>query len=223
MIYEVPPPAYSQRFFSRAVHYSGVDWSSLPNVVDAYRQRIDDWYLSPAKQLSANIHFAFAVMALDCLLIDTFSQYFEGRASSDRNAYKRFVRTHLPGFSLPLPAPIAHDDGKGKSTLADVPDVLYHGFRCGILHQAHMPAYCGVVPGGDRVAFETGLVVYKATAQACPSVILNPLALLDDIDIYFQGYLAKLVDSNPAHDSLRQNFKATFSACFGVDIASASI
>ena len=82
MIYEVDQSSQASRYFSKEVRYSQVDWSSLDQIVDAFRQRILDWYAEPAAELPKNGHFAFAVMAFNCLLIDTLSQFVGGKHSS---------------------------------------------------------------------------------------------------------------------------------------------
>jgi hypothetical protein len=223
MIYEVQEAARANRYFSKEVRYSQIDWSSLQSIIRAYRQRIYDWYLDPARELAKNVHFAFSVMALNCLLIDTLSQFVSGTDSSTAKAFKQFIRERLPDrYSSRLEIPIAHNDGK-KATLVDIADVIYHGFRCGILHQAHITPYGGVDPGTDEAVRSGlfGLLRYKATGAECPSVILNPLILLNDLQEAFDVYLEELNDRRGNNDRLRENFKAKFSGSFGVDITAA--
>ena len=197
MIYEVQEAARANRYFSKEVRYSQIDWSRLDSIVQAYRQRIYDWYLDPARELAKNIHFAFSVMALNCLLIDTLSQFVSGTDSSTAEGFKQFIRDRLPDrYSSKLETPIHHDDGKKKTKLKDVADVIYHGFRCGILHQAHITPYGGIDPSNDAaVRFGLfGLLRYKPTGTECPSVILNPRTLLDDLQRAFDVYLEELND-----------------------------
>ena len=225
MIYEVDQAAQANRYFSKEVRYSQIDWSNLDQIVDAYRQRIQDWYLGPAKELAKNGHFAFSVMALNCLLIDTLSQFVAGIDSSKPAEFKKFICKRLPStYSCKLKTTIQHDDGKQTATLADVADVLYHGFRCGILHQAHIPPYGGVDPGADHAARAevSGLVKYKSSGADCPSVIVNPLTLLEDLDETFEAYLRELKDRDPKNDQLRANFKKKFSTSFGIDVNTAA-
>lgn len=224
MIYEVQEAARANRYFSKEVRYSQIDWSSLQSIILAYRQRIYDWYLDPARELAKNVHFAFSVMALNCLLIDTLSQFVSGTDSSTARAFKQFIHEKLPDrYSSRLETPITHDDGKKKTTLMDIADVIYHGFRCGILHQAHITPYGGVDPGTDEAVRYGlfGLLRYKADGAECPSVILNPLILLDDLQGAFDSYIDELNDRRGHNDRLRENFKAKFSGSFGVDITAA--
>lgn len=225
MIYEVDKAAQANRFFSKEVLYSQIDRSDLGQIVDAYRQRIHDWYLNPAKELAKNVHFAFSVMALNCLLIDTLSQFMAGIDSSSKNEFKNLIRNKLPDiYSSKIDPPIRHQDGTRKEDLCDIADVLYHGFRCGILHQAHIPPYGGVAPGANNAIQQTtsGLVKYKDSGADCPSVIVNPLMLLEDLEKVFEIYLRDLSERDPKTAELRENFKRKFSTSFGIDVSAAA-
>ena len=224
MIYKVDQTAQASRYFSKEVRYSQIDWSRLDQIIDAFRQRILDWYAEPAAELAKNGHFAFAVMALNCLLIDTLSQFASGKDSSAASEFKKFIRNRLPSvYSCQLRTSIQHDDGKRQDTLADVADVLYHGYRCGILHQAHIPPYGGVDPGAAHAAqvIVPGLAKYNTTGLDCPTVILNPLLLLKDVRTSFEQYIGELKDRDTKHDQLRANFKSKFSSSFGIDVTGA--
>jgi hypothetical protein len=224
VFYEVDEAAQARRYFSSKVRYSEIDWSNLDQIVDAYRQRIEDWYFDPARELAKNIHFAFSVMALNCLLIDTMSQFVAGIDSSSKKKFIEFIRNRLPGmYSCVMRSTIRHYDVR-PAILKDVAEVLYYGFRCGILHQAHIPPYGGVDPGADppvRVDV-SGLVKYTGSGADCPSVIINPLKLLGQLGAAFEVYLQELKDRDPKNDQLRENFKKKFSASFGIDIRGAT-
>lgn len=211
------------RFFDKDRLYVDINWFRFDQVVDAFRKRIQDWYLDPAHELAKNGHFAFAVMALNCLLIDTLSQFVHGRTSSAAIAFKQFLRDYLPNYAVGLTVPITHYDGK-TTQLGDVADVLYHGFRCGILHQAHVTPY-GLIDPGQKQAVQiepSGYVKYAASNADCPSVTINPLMLLTDLSTVFQDYVQDLNRHDPKHDQLRANFKVKFSSAFGVDVSSAT-
>lgn len=219
MFYEV---VQSNRYFDKDRLYSQIDWSKLSDVIDAFQKMICDWYLNPAKELAKNGHFAFSVMAINCLLIDTLSQFVNGVNASRRDLFKQFIRDKLPTYSLVLTNSIQHNDGtRNDVILNDVADVLYHGFRCGILHQAHITPYGLVDPGADSpVRQETaGYVKYKNSGSDCPSVVINPLKLLEDLTQVFEQYLRELKDPNPTYNPLRNKFKRKFSESFGVDVS----
>lgn len=221
MIYEV---VQANRYFDKDRRYCAIDWTKLDQVVDAFQKRIRDWYLDPAMELAKNGHFAFAVMALNCLLIDTMSQFTYGKESSEASAFKQFIRDKLSQYSPPLSTAIQHNDGTRKATLTDVADVLYHGFRCGILHQAHITPYGLADPGAIQPVRQepSGYTKYKSSGADCLSVVVNPLKLLADVSKVFECYIQDLKNRDSKYDQLRVNFKDKFSKSFGVDVSSAA-
>ena len=216
------------RWFKPQVLYDQVDWTSLDAIVDAFADRVSEWYLKPGEALRvASGHFAFGAMALNCILIDTLSQFYAGSVASSRNAFKDFVREWFPDFRPNLPTPINHyDAAKAKNNLVpmvDFADVLYHAFRCGIVHEAHVAPY-GMVRGGATVVeFQpAGYTKYAASGADCPTVLLDPWLLLDQVKTALAGYVANLKNRDPKFDQLRDRFKHKFTESFGVDIKGAT-
>lgn len=217
MIYE---PVQANRYFTKTDRYSAIDWFDFDAVVTAFEARINNWYLEPATELAnATGHFAFSIMAINCLLIDTFSQFAAGQLGSSAGTFKSFISNNLPNFSADLTDTISHDDHNRQTTLATVADVVYHAFRCGILHQAHIPLYGGIDPGGAPFQeAASGLTTYSVDGSACPTVSINPLLLLDDLKTYFAGYIHNLKNNDTQFDTLRTNFKVKFTDSFGVSV-----
>ena len=90
MHYEV---VRERRYFDRDRRYSEINWVNLAAVVEAFEKRISNWYIEPARKLAENGHFAFTVMAINCLIIDMLSQYTVGADESSRKqTFKDFVR-----------------------------------------------------------------------------------------------------------------------------------
>lgn len=230
MFYEV---MQKDRFFNRHQKYVDIDWKSLSVVSDAFRKRIDDWYLEPIRRLkkeSDGGHFAFTAMALNCLMIDTLSQYEYGLAESDGRKFKQFVRDYLKAYSGQLKVPIQYPRLNKKTgaiiTFAHktVEDVLWAGFRCGILHQAHTAPYCGVRPAGHRMSQRvSGFVKSGTSGSDVGTVIVNPWRLFKDVEKVFHGYIKRLNKRGAAHDPLRAHFKEKFTDSFGVDVLTATL
>ncbi len=216
-------PVLAGRIFSPGVLYSDIDWRSLREVVTAFEKRIREWYVQPARALeAASGNYAFAVMALNCLLIDTLSQFFRGETHSKRSVFLSFISLKLPAYSQRLRVPIERPAGCKPAALEDVAQVLYFGFRCGILHEAHVPLYGAIFGLPTPVQVEPVGNTQYSDSRACPTVIIDPHQLLDALDQVLSQYTADLMDADPAHDSLRVAFKAKFGSSFGVDLAGAS-
>ena len=217
MIYE---PVKANRYFTKTDRYSDINWADFGSVVTAFEARINNWYIEPASELAKSTgHYAFSIMAINCLLIDTFSQFASGQLYSTAATFKQFISNCLPRYRTTLAATITHDDHVRQTTLSTVADVLYHGFRCGILHQAHIPLYGGIDPGGAAfVETASGLATYSSSGLDCPTVSVNPLLLLDDLKTYFAEYIANLKRPDAQYDSLRANFKVKFADSFGISV-----
>ena len=228
MFYEA---VQNERFFNRDQKYTDIDWRRLRMIVHAFQKRIDDWYLEPIRRLQQQPdggHFAFTAMALNCLMIDTLSQYEYGLPESFGPKFKQFIVDYLKPYSGTLKSPIQYQryDNRKKTwspkTHNKVEDVLWAGFRCGILHEAHVAPYGGVRPAGQRLNQKaSGHLKYASTKAACPSVIVNPWRLFNDIEKVFDLYLKRLKNPDASHEPLRSKFRTKFSDSFGVDISGA--
>jgi hypothetical protein len=251
MYYE---PIKNERFFEMNRRYSEIDWTSFRDIIVAWERRIKGWYIEPvevmlsrdANWLQRRImsiiirrpdpgHYAFSVMSTTCMLIDALSQYWFGVVSSEGKHFKDFVDACLPSYSGTLPTSVWHFEKKhapnGK-VLTKYSDVLWNGYRCGILHQAHTPLYCGVVPGKSGPRMElAGHAKYGSSAinvslpgdRNCPVAVVEPEHLFDEVRSFLDRYLADLVNPDSAHDLIRQRFKVKFSDSFGVDIGTAAL
>ena len=200
---------------------------ALDDVVDAFSERINDWYLEPIRGMkSVSGHFAFAAMAVNCLLIDMLSQFAKGLPESDGSEFKNYLKntSELGKYAVNLIQPIDYEryDKKTKKwatkQLKTVADVLWAGFRCGILHQAHA-LYCRVDPGGPPVVEEaSGRARYAVTGGDCPCVTINPWTLFADLEARLQQYISNLKNRDAQHDQLRKGFKDKCTDSFGIDI-----
>jgi hypothetical protein len=103
------------------------------------------------------------------------------------------------------------------STLAEV---LYTGFRCGILHEAHVALY-GALSGQETIANvePTGLCTYADDGTDCPTVVVFPQMFLGVLDKVFADYLTELLNPDAGFDALRARFKEKFEDSFGVPIS----
>lgn len=217
-------PVQNARAFRRMTRYDQINWNDFGAVVDAFHGRIDDWYILPTKELinhNDGGHYAFAVMALNCLLIDTMSQYYYGLLTSSGNRFKDFVRDRIPKLAGNLPVQInqpVSPHNRNGDPLSTYQEVLYTGFRCGILHQAHVPLY-GVLYGvPEPFDFQNNGATQYAAGGDCPTVICHPRKVFEEIETAFLQYLDDLLNPDPGFNNLRQLFKVKFEDSFGVTI-----
>lgn len=209
-------PVLEGRWFRPNTRYADIDWSKFDVAVEAFRGRLEAWYFAPAKLLGDAPDAGFAEAALTCLLIDTLCQYYLGTSSSTGNQFKDFARGQL-GLSDPLPSPIRRDPAmQGPNELLDLADVLYHGFRCGILHEAHVPLF-GAINGQDTLAsFHPNAFTTYLDGTPCLTVVVDPGKLRAHVANWFDHYIERLLNLDAAHDNLRVAFRRKFEMSFGV-------
>ena len=157
--------------------------------VSILRARIEDRYLIPADRLvnaekNKSAHrrrYGFAVLALDCLLVETLGAFVEGRTDTERKSRKvfsAFLRTREP-FAAHFAAP-------------GVAERFYDEFRCGILHQAEIK--------GRSLVWSVGpLLEIHGNAMT-----INRNRFHTSLRQAFSNYLAELRD--PANTELRRHF-----------------
>jgi hypothetical protein len=212
-------PIKNARLFTKKIRYDQIDWNNWPTVIRRFKQQLYWWYVNPIKRLrKSSAHNGFAVVALGCVLLDAMSQYRAGIEQSTGRAFKEFVRTNLPSDGGRFPVPIRiWDEKQGRERQAvDFADVLWSGFRCGILHEAHVPLY-GRLWGIPSV-FDfngRGFATYADTGAPCPTVNLNPGQFADEVIAAFDKFIADLKHPNA---QLRAAFRKKFLISYGIDI-----
>ena len=146
------------------------------------------------------------------------SQYWAGVEQGSGKAFKDFVRSRLHSHGGKFPAPIrVWNEKTGKEHRAvDLAEVLWNGFRCGILHEAHVPLYGRLwgVPG----VFDSspaGLCTYADTGAPCPTVNLNPGPFADEVIGAFKTFIRDLKRPDA---QLRAHFRKKFLVSYGIDI-----
>lgn len=162
------------------------DWERAISIL---RGRIYGRYFDPTDHLmlaeeSKPAHerrFGFAIVAIDCLLIETFGAFLEGLETTDRISEATFCKflTTRQQFSSIFTESLAKQ--------------FYKQFRCGILHQAE-------VGGGSKV-WSVGSLVRESNG----SLTINRNELHKKLKAAFEDYLTEL--SDPLNTVLRQNFR----------------
>ncbi len=163
------------------------DWDASPaewkRAIEVVEGRIRTRFLDSADQLQAVAYAGFAILALDCLLIETIQAFKNGKHAEtpkeSRRAYETFL-TSSPRFQKYFSSPRVQD--------------FYTNMRNGLLHDGETrkgwlvkanPQYDLVDPQPDG------------------SIIVNRERFHDVLVKDFKAYVRDL--SNPANKELRQN------------------
>lgn len=162
------------------------DWQKGVNMLEA---RIRERYFEPVNVLlefeeKKPVHersFGFTILAIDCLLVETFQSFIEGIGNSERNSKKVFVK-----FLTTCPRFTAYFDDELAAN-------FYSEYRSGILHQ-------GEIQGGGLV-WSVGSMVMKNGNR----VIVNRTAFHEAVKAEFYDYIEKL--RSPSENDLRNKFR----------------
>lgn len=150
--------------------------------VEIFDDRISGRYFSQITQLSDNINKnGFAIMALNCLLVETLFQFSEGKSQtpSGKNgtSYASFLQTEFPTAF----------DSQDKAMR------FYKNIRCGILHSAQTTEK-------SRLTCDESYEINLEDDILSVSV----KGFSDLIETYFKEYKKKLLA--PSETRLRENF-----------------
>jgi hypothetical protein len=215
-------PVAENRYFSPGVKYDPNLWRDFRIVVQRFRTRIEKWYLEPATMLhEKSWNHAFTIMAIDCLLIDTLSQYEADHIRSSGRTFRAFAASNFPPFAQNLPTPIRLADGNQLVTFAEV---LWTGFRCGILHEVHIALYGGMAGlRGKLCDVDTDVCMKYDDGSDCPTVRMDPGAILKEVKRVFHDYVIVLLIPDRRYNRLRQKFKRKFQSSFGIDLSHSTL
>lgn len=167
------------------------DWQTA---IDIFEDRLRGRYFNYIEVLLnfeysiKDYHAGFAITALDCLIIETLQQFYEGRDSSQgsEKSFERFLTTtsFQKNFGV--------DTSEGS-----LADLFYDQIRCGILHQAEVKTDSRIVSTGAELIAEEG-----------KGVIVNRRKFHAQLLREFEDYVKRLRKPKTKEDlRLRKNFR----------------
>ena len=160
--------------------------------VAALRRRLRHRFLKPARNLLRSKRSGFAVLALDCLLIETLQQFREG---VPQTPYVRKPNGHRVLASEDYFIAFLTSQYFDAQCDENMAKLFYQTIRCGILHQAE-------VKESSLVRRDRPLISLSLDQKG---VVVNPVLFHKRVEIAFQKYLVDL--RNPAEANLRQRFR----------------
>lgn len=214
-------PVQTIRFFTFDEKYNEINWASFKNVVEKFKKQMNKWYFEPASVLKRTPHAGFPQMALACLLIDTLSQYCDGKYSSSQTQYKDFCRNIIPGmkrqFRSSFYTQIYVNGIPTTKRINDAADAFYCGMRCGVLHEAHSSIFT-VISGSEKgaISIEDGIVLNNG--KPAQALVVDPGKLQKILNVFFKEYINRLLSNGQKDLTLKSNFKKKFEHSFGVKI-----
>jgi len=176
---------------------SSEDWSQAIRI---FESRICRRFLDPVDLLIAHEMdkprgtFGFAIMAVDCLVIETIQRFIEGRTQSGENGrlFRAFLSERLSSW---------FDDGVSNDSKADR---FYRNCRCALHHSGQTDADLRLCRTGPLIRFDSDL-----------GIIVNRTGFHEAIKCEFTRYLGDLSDGTDSR--LRENFRRVMNALCGVE------
>ena len=175
-----------------SLHYSANDFRDLnleinsdeqiwDVAIEMFRERFEERYFDPIRELMYNPEKnGFAIMAINCLMVDAFYQFEYGDTSTRNNArrYTMFLSNKLHSIFY-------------NERMADC---FYKHIRCGILHSAQ-------TTDGSMLSTECYRPIEFFRGEACIKV--NVVEFSRAMRDYFEDYIMRLRNNN---NRLRLNF-----------------
>jgi len=160
------------------------DWQIA---IDIFEDRIRSRFLDVVEVFQTMRFSGFAVIAIDCLLIETLQQFYEGKAETPRGKSEEYFRKFLTQTSFNK----FFDDEMAKR--------FYLQIRNGVLHQAEVKA-------SSRVWLRKGtpLVQY---AEDRNGLLIHRKKFHNQLVREFKDYVSRLRVTNPLNADLREKFK----------------
>lgn len=182
-------PKYRISDWKRASQGGAVDWKLATNI---FKDRLHGRFLKPVEHISQDYEIwefsGFTILAIDCLIIETLNQFYNGideTVGEHRKAFWDFFK-NSKHFRTNFSRKKAY--------------IFYSHFRCGILHQAQTKYHSVVRIDEDRMI-----------APVNPQCIAE--GLIVDRELFHEAlkreiedYIQKLLSGDEVHNKLRENF-----------------
>ena len=175
-------PKYKKDDYSKLNLNANSDDQVWDQAIEIIKDRIYGRYFNQIDLLSNDINAnGFAIMALNCLLIETLLQFRDGKAETpaknNKATYSNFL---IEEFSSAF-------DTQPKAGR------FYTDIRCGILHSAQ-------TKNNSRLSDRKGFVVKFEN----DTLVVSVKGVSNVLKDYFKSYVKKL--SDPKETTLRKNF-----------------
>lgn len=169
------------------------DWDEA---IKIFKNRFETRFFKPLEALTEHpeekikFYSGFTVLAIDCLLIETFNQFYHGIEDSEEK-FKYNCQTFKDFFER---SDFFKNDFDTEEKIA----IFYQHIRCGLLHQ-------GETKENTRVNLKKAQLISLIDNSGIKSIELNRREFHKRVTNYFHDYISKLNDKSEWQ--LRRNFK----------------
>lgn len=174
-------------------NYSTEDWIKLKfdneqdweEACKIFYDRLYSRFLKPIEMIEGYEFSGFVIMALDCLLIETYQQFYKGKKETPKRESKEYFTQFFNNTNFKED----FDDEKAE--------MFYKQIRCGILHQAETKE-------SSKIKISHELPIVKFTKEK-DGLIINRKKFHKKLISIIDSYIEDL--KNPSNEDLRKNFR----------------
>lgn len=180
-----------------APDYRISDWRSAQEagnwdlMVSIFRTRLDGRYLQPIrlieKDKSIGPFAGFSILALDCLLIETLNQFYQGLDETPNGHEKQFWRFFQDSEHF------------SEHFSEETAGVFYRHIRCGLLHQAQTKKM-------SFIRVDQLTMIQATNGEVGDGIIVDRVRFHQAVEQEIVSYTKKLKDGHDVHFDLRANF-----------------
>lgn len=173
--------------------YKNDNWKEATKI---FNDRIQGRFVAPVDAIVDHASYAirefsgFAILSIDCLIIETLNQFYKGTDETTGNNWEAF-RDFFNGSQ----------HFKAEFPTSKICKIFYSHFRCGLLHQAQTKKQSKIRYGEER------MIQLVDSTDINKGLIVDRKLFHDALKLEIKDYIKKL--KNPAaseHHTLRHNF-----------------
>jgi hypothetical protein len=183
-------------------NYKAADWKALifkteedwQKAVDIFLDRIETRYLKHIDRIISHRTSGFAVLALDCTLIETLEQFRRGKQKTPNRKVETYLVAYLTGTSFK------------KYFDKDTARMFYRQIRCGLLHQTDAK---------DSQVKRTSTLPMIAYTKGKKGLVVNSKPFHQEMKEVIRQYAEEL--RNPKSKKARNAFRDKMDFICGVE------
>ncbi len=176
------------------------DWNLR---IAIFKDRITGRFLEPIELIEKDLNIGefagFSIMALDCLLVETLNQFYQGVDETPDNHQRQFWK-FFRGSDYFKP----HFTRK-------LSDIFYNHIRCGLLHQAQ-------TKNGTLIRADQGTMIKPASGDPVNGIIVDRVRFHDALKKEISAYVSKLETGGYHNAQLRSSFIKKMQCICGIQL-----
>lgn len=164
------------------------DWALMATI---FKDRLNGRFLGPIELIEEDEKFGefagFSIMALDCLLVETLNQFYQGCDETPRNHKFQFWKFFRASEYF------------RPSLTRRMSDIFYSHVRCGLLHQAQTKK-------GTLIRADQDKMIQAAPGGLVTGIVVDRIRFHDALKQEISSYILKLERDGDNNAQLRVNF-----------------